>query len=84
MILLLTFALLQIVRNKTRLLVALAGIGFAVILIFLQLGFMNALYEAAMAPHKSIKADLVLLNPQSKVLFALESFPRERIYQALS
>jgi putative ABC transport system permease protein len=82
MILLLTFALLQIVRNKTRLLVALAGIGFAVILIFLQLGFMNALYEAAMAPHKSIKADLVLLNTQSKVLFALESFPRERIYQA--
>lgn len=82
MILQIPLAWLILVKERNRLLVAIAGIAFAVILIFMQLGFMNALYDSATAPHRNLKADLVLLNPQSEVLFALRSFPRERLYQA--
>ncbi|EAZ92692.1 ABC transporter permease DevC [Crocosphaera chwakensis] len=82
MILQIPLAWLILVKERSRLLVAIAGIAFAVILIFMQLGFMNALYDSATAPHRNLKADLVLLNPQSEVLFSLRSFPRIRLYQA--
>lgn len=82
MILQLPLAWLQLTREKSRLLVAIAGIAFAVILIFMQLGFMNALYDSATAPHRNLRADLVMINPQSQVLYTVQSFPRQRLYQA--
>ena len=83
MLLSIPLAWLQLTREKIRLIVALAGIAFAVILIFMQLGFMNALYEGAMAPHNNLQGDLVMINPQTKVLFSVQSFKRDRLYQAL-
>ena len=83
MLLTIPLAWLQLTREKARLSVALAGIAFAVILIFMQLGFMNALYTAAMAPHRNLQADLVMLNSQTSVLFSVQSFKREHLYQAL-
>lgn len=82
MILQIPLAWLILVKERSRLLVAIAGIAFAVILIFIQLGFMNALYDSATILHRNIKADLVLLNPESEILFSLQSFPRDRLYQA--
>ena len=76
-------AWLQLTHEKIRLVIVLAGIAFAVILIFMQLGFMNALYEGAMAPHNNLQGDLVMINPQTKVLFSVQSFKRDRLYQAL-
>jgi putative ABC transport system permease protein len=76
-------AWLQLSKEKTRLLVALAGIVFADVLMFVQLGFQDSLFEAAAKPHKSLKADLVLINPQFQTLFSVKSFPRERLYQTL-
>lgn len=76
-------AWLQLIREKTRLLVAVSGIAFADILIFVQLGFKDALYEAAIKPHQVLKTDLVLINPQFETLFAVKSFKRERLYQTL-
>lgn len=77
-------AWLQVTREKTRLLVAVAGISFADILIFIQMGFQGALFDAAVKPHQNLKADLVLINPQMQTLFAVKTFPRERLYQTLS
>lgn len=77
-------AWLQVTREKTRLVVALAGIAFADLLMFIQMGFEGALYDAAVTPHRSLQADLVLINPQSQTLIAFKTFPRERLYQALS
>ncbi|MEY3870805.1 MAG: hypothetical protein RLZZ338_4699, partial [Cyanobacteriota bacterium] len=74
-------AWLQLTREKTRLLVAVAGISFADILMFVQLGFKDALYDAAVKPHYTLKTDLVLINPQFETLFAVKSFKRERLYQ---
>jgi putative ABC transport system permease protein len=67
-----------------RLAVALAGIAFADMLMFIQLGFLDALLDGATKAHQNLQADLVLINPQFQTLFYVKSFPRERLYQTLS
>lgn len=44
---------LQLSRDKLRLLVGVAGVAFAVILVFMQLGFQSAVYESATRYHRS-------------------------------
>jgi putative ABC transport system permease protein len=73
----------QLLKERTRLLVAVAGISFADMLIFIQMGFEGALFDAAVKPHRSLQADLVLINPQFQTLFSVKSFSRERLYQVL-
>ena len=77
-------ALHQIMKQKTRLAVALAGIAFADILMFIQMGMLEALYDSATQPHRLLQTDLVLLNPQAKSILGIPSFPRQRLYQAKS
>jgi len=77
-------AWLQLTRQKSRFLVALAGIAFADMLIFIQMGFESALMDAAVKPHLTLNADLVLVNPQLQTLFSVQSFAREHLYQALA
>ncbi|MFN6465916.1 MAG: ABC transporter permease DevC [Nostoc sp. DedVER02] len=73
----------QLMKEKTRLAVAVAGIAFADILMFIQLGFESALFDAAVKPHRNLQADLVLINPQFQTLFSVKNFSRERLYQTL-
>jgi putative ABC transport system permease protein len=75
---------LQLTREKPRLMVALAGIAFADILMFMQLGFQAALYDSTTRFHQSIRADLVLISPQGRNLMNMATFPRRRLYQAMS
>jgi putative ABC transport system permease protein len=77
-------AWLQLTREKMRLLVALAGIGFADILMFMQLGFRDALFDSSVRLHSELQGDVFLLSPQSTALIAMKSFPHRRLYQALS
>ncbi len=76
-------AWLQLIRNKLRSLVAVAGIAFIVILMFMQLGFQDALYSSATQVHRSLEGDLFLVSSQYKALTATQSFSRTRLYQAL-
>ncbi|WP_110985465.1 ABC transporter permease DevC [Acaryochloris thomasi] len=82
MIFAIPLAWLQLVREKARLVIALAGIAFAVILMMLQLGFQDALFESSVTLHRRLKTDIVLINPQSTALIAMKSFARSRLYQA--
>jgi putative ABC transport system permease protein len=77
-------AWLQLKREKSRLLVAMAGIAFADMLMFIQLGFQTALYESNTRLHRTLNADLVLISPQGRNIVNLTTFPRRRLYQALS
>lgn len=74
---------LQLSHDKTCLVVALSGIAFADILMFMQLGFMNALYETSVLLHRRLRADIVLISPQARNLTNLLTFPRRRLYQAM-
>jgi putative ABC transport system permease protein len=76
-------AWLQLAQQKVRLLVAVAGIGFIVLLMFVQLGFQDALYSSATAVHQNLKGDLFIVSSQYKSLTSNQSFSRTRLYQSL-
>lgn len=76
-------AWLQLRREKIRLLVALAGIGFADILMFMQLGFRDALFESNVTLHKKLNGDIFLISTQSTSTITMKSFPHRRLYQSL-
>jgi putative ABC transport system permease protein len=77
-------AWLQLTREKPRLLIALSGIAFADILMFMQLGFREALFNSNVRMHDSLNADIVVINPQSDALLSMEPFSQRRLYQALA
>jgi putative ABC transport system permease protein len=77
-------AWLQLTRERTRLLVALAGIAFADILIFMQLGFQDSLYYSNVRFHASLQGDIVLISNQSSSLISMKNFSQRRLYQALN
>lgn len=76
-------AWLQLSREKIRLMIALAGIAFAVILMFMQLGFQAALYNSAVRFHQNLQGDLILISARSKALSFMEPFSWRRLYQVL-
>jgi putative ABC transport system permease protein len=77
-------AWLQLKSERGRLLAGLAGISFAIILMFMQLGIQAALFDSSVQLHKSLNADVILLSPRSTSLIAMKKFSRRRLYQALS
>lgn len=60
---------------------AIAGIAFACVLIFTQLGFLDALFRGAVKPHNSLVADVVIANPRQITFFSPKSFSRRRLAQ---
>lgn len=74
---------LQLKAQKLRLLAAIMGIAFAVILIFVQLEFRQALFVSAVRYHTALDYDLAMLSPKTDYLVASKQFPRARLYQTL-
>jgi putative ABC transport system permease protein len=74
---------LQLRREKGRLLVALAGITFADVLMFMQLGFQNALYDSNTRLNRAVRADIILLSPKARSTQNLGTFARRRLYQSM-
>ncbi len=73
---------LQLSHEKSRLLIALAGIGFADMLMFIQLGFQAALFDSSVTFHKAVRGDLFLMSPQSDALGFTEPFSQRRLYES--
>ena len=74
---------LQLTHEKTRLLVALAGITFADVLMFMQLGFRDALFNSAVRLHEGIDGDIFILNSKTESLTGIRSFSQRRLYETL-
>jgi putative ABC transport system permease protein len=72
---------LQLKAQKLRLVAAIAGITFAVILIFVQLEFREALFVSAVRYHTAMDYDLVMLSPKTDFLVSSKQFARSRLYQ---
>lgn len=79
-----SLAWLQLKFQRSRLLVAISGISFAVVLIFMQLGLRTALFESAVALHKTLQGDVFLISSRSTSLINMEAFSERRLYQALA
>ncbi|MEM8780186.1 MAG: ABC transporter permease DevC [Cyanobacteria bacterium P01_G01_bin.49] len=74
---------LQLKHDKMKMLTALAGIAFADILMFMQLGFKDALFTTNTQYPRAIAGDIILLSTQATNFNKLFTFPRRRLYQAM-
>jgi putative ABC transport system permease protein len=66
----------QLRAEKARLASAIAGVMFACVLVFMQLGFRSALFDSATALLQSMRADVFLMHPLTTASFKPETFPR--------
>ena len=73
----------QLVSEKRRLVAALAGIGFAVMLQLTQFGFRDALFESATVFHRNLAADLVITSSLYESEVTPGNITRRRLYEAL-
>ena len=71
-------------HNRVRTAIGVAGVGFAVILIFMQMGFHGAIKKTATQIYDALDFDLMLRSPQYNHLTEPSSFPRARVFQAAS
>ena len=74
---------LQLKHDKIKMLTALSGIAFADILMFMQLGFKDALFTTNTQYPRLVNGDVVLLSTQATNFNELYTFPRRRLYQAM-
>ena len=79
----LPLAWLQLKRQPVRYLVAVTGIGFAALLMFMQLGFQSGLLKSATTFYQALETDLVLINPATVNSGSYQQFPQSLLYQAL-
>ena len=74
-------AWLQISREKARLLVAVAGIAFADVLMFVQLGVRDALFDSQSLTYTKLQGDLFIVSTLSDNFASLKSFSRDNLYR---
>ncbi len=74
----------NLVHHRARLLLSILGIGFAVVLMFMQIGFRNALFDSTVQLVRELDADLILFSKGKYALTVTQRFPRARVLQAAS
>ena len=79
----LPLAWLQLKRQPVRYLVAVTGIGFAALLMYMQLGFQSGLLSSATTFYEALDADLVLISPATLNSGNFQQFPHSLLFKAL-
>ncbi|MEE9608836.1 MAG: ABC transporter permease DevC [Myxococcota bacterium] len=74
---------LQLWKRKARFGVALCGVSFAVVLILMQLGFRESMFESATRYHARLLYDIALFSPESQYILSPDAFSIRRLYQVL-
>ena len=74
----------QLLSNRARLVSAIAGVTFACVLVFMQLGFRGALFDSASNLPRALQGELFLVNPLTLVMFRPEPIARVRASQVLA
>src|SRR6516225_7826194 len=77
-------ALLNLLHQKVRTLVAVGGVAFAIILLFMQLGFYGSAEASATVFLENLDFDILLTSPDYLDISRPGTFPRSRVYQALA
>jgi len=75
-------AWLQLSHSRAKLLAAVAGIVFADLLMFMQLGFLASAIDISTYIHRKVRGELVILNPQTESIEAAKQFPRRQLMRA--
>ncbi len=74
----------NLTHDWRRLVVAIGGIAFAVLLMFTQVGFQNALFDSQAKLIDDLQGDIFLVSRAKFTLAAEKRFPISRLYQAQS
>lgn len=74
----------QLRADKARLATAIAGVLFACVLVFMQLGFRAALFDSATSLITAMRGEVFLIHPMTLASFRPEPLPRVRASQALA
>jgi len=75
---------LQLTHNRTRFAAALAGVAFANVLVFVQLGIMNSMSAATLKPYGLFDADIMISAEDSNALTDGGNVARQWMLQALA
>ncbi len=73
----------QVIHRPMRMAAAIAGVTFANVLVFFQLGLSGGLYDSQKRPIQRIAGELVMVSGRYLYLGEQLSFPRARLTQAL-
>ncbi len=76
-----TLAWRNIVHDRMRALIVLASIGFAILLLFIQVGFYTSCRLSATLVHEMLDFDLVLTSPNYSIVGETPEIPRRRLQQ---
>jgi putative ABC transport system permease protein len=72
----------QLSHQKVRTGIAMGGIAFANVLIFMQLGFVNLFAGGAILLPRHLQGDLFITNADARLIDPFSTFDRTRLYQA--
>src|SRR2546421_7546559 len=72
----------NITHNKLRTTTSLVGVGFAILLIFMQMGFYDACFRSSTRVFDQLDFDVALVSPQYVHLRASGSIRKDRLQQA--
>ncbi|MDC8446290.1 MAG: ABC transporter permease DevC [Nitrosomonas sp.] len=73
----------QLVHDRTKLVAAIAGVLFACVLVFMQLGFRDSLYASAVSAPTKLSGDLFLMHKQSEAMWRPVTFKRNELLRTL-
>ncbi|WP_406699599.1 ABC transporter permease DevC [Singulisphaera sp. Ch08] len=79
-----TLAWLNLVHDKRRLVVSMAGVSFAVVLMTMELGFRFALLDSMVEIVRLLDTDLVIVSKSKSTLVSSAPFNRRILQEALS
>ncbi|MDR4653257.1 MAG: ABC transporter permease DevC [Nitrosomonas sp.] len=74
----------QLFHDRTKLSAAIAGVLFACVLVFMQLGFRDSLYASAVSAPTKLDGDLFLMHKQSEAMWRTVTFKRNELLRALA
>ena len=75
---------LQLTHNPGRFAAALAGVAFANVLVFVQLGLAGSMYESVATPYRLFQPNLLLISPRdTETLADTATLPRQRMFVSL-
>ncbi|MEL6777041.1 MAG: ABC transporter permease DevC [Cyanobacteria bacterium J06597_16] len=74
-------AWLNLTHDRKKFVTSLGGVAFAVLLMFLFTGFMNALYDSQVQLLSKLNGEVILVNKLKNNMFVPNAFARRRLYQ---
>ena len=74
-------AWLNLTHDRKKFATSLGGVAFAVLLMFVFTGFMNALYDSQVQVLNRLNGEVIVINRLKNNMFVPRSFARRRLYQ---